>query len=179
MGSRLLARGERDVRVWELAYPRAYAGVVGVEARAAGIEPALVWSIMRQESAFFPAAVSRSNARGLMQVIPSTWTWLAELQDEAAGDPFDPATNIRYGVHYLGWLFEYFDGDAELVIPSYNRGQGYIGRLFESEDVAGDKNELFRAIDAFETREYLQKVGVNLAVYRALYGDDPVAQLRR
>jgi soluble lytic murein transglycosylase-like protein len=72
-------------------------------------------------------------------------------------------------------LMEYHNGDAELAIPSYNRGQGYIRRLFESTYVNGDKDEFFREIDALETREYLQRVTVNLETYRALYEGDPLA----
>lgn len=166
----LLNAGDRDPRVWRLAYPRAYAESVAAHAAAFGVEPALVWAIMRQESAFSPVAVSTSNAQGLMQVIPSTWGWLAELQRETPGDPFDPDANVRYGTFYLRWLLDYFGGDAELVIPSYNRGQGYIRRLYEGDLVARDRDELLRHIDALETREYLQRVTVNLEVYRALYG---------
>jgi soluble lytic murein transglycosylase len=104
-----------------------------------------------------------------MQVIPSTWDWLAELQRETPGNPYDVATNVRYGSFYLRWLMNYLDGDLELVIASYNRGQGYIRRLFESDAVALDKDELYREIDALETREYLQRVMVNYEVYRELY----------
>lgn len=165
----LLNAGDRDPRVWRLAYPRAYPASVEASAAAFGIEPALVWAIMRQESAFSPVAVSTSNAQGLMQVIPSTWTWLAELKREPPGDPFDPDTNVRYGAYYLRWLLDYFDGDLELAIASYNRGQGYIRRLFTGDAVAGDKDELYRYIDALETREYLQLVTLHLETYRALY----------
>ena len=172
----LLNAGDRDPRVWRLAYPRAYPDAVDAHGLAFGVEPALVWAIMRQESAFSPVAVSTSNAQGLMQVIPSTWGWLAELQSEDPDDPFDPDANVRYGTYYLRWLLDYFDGDAELVIPSYNRGQGYIRRLYEGEVVAGDKDELLRHIDALETREYLQRVTLNLEVYRALYGIEAEAR---
>ncbi len=168
----LLDAGDRDPRVWRLAYPRAYPESVEAHAAAFGVEPELVWAVMRQESAFSPVAVSSSNAQGLMQVIPSTWTWLAELQREPAGDPFDPDDNVRYGAYYLRWLIDHFDGDLELAIASYNRGQGYIGRLFAGDLVDGDKDELYRHIDALETREYLQRVTLHLETYRALYVDD-------
>ena len=166
----LLDTNDNDLRAWRLAYPAAYPEAVSASASAAGVKPELVWSIMRQESAFSPIAVSTSNAMGLMQVIPSTWDWLAELQQETPpADPFDPVANVRYGAYYLGWLMRYFDGDQELVITSYNRGQGYIRRLYESDYVAGNKDELYREIDALETREYLQRVSLNLATYQALY----------
>jgi soluble lytic murein transglycosylase len=165
----LRAQGFNDARLWQLSYPRAYSAEVLAEAERHDLEPALVWAIMRQESAFYPNARSTSNAQGLMQVIPSTWEWLAELQEEAPGEPYHPATNIRYGAFYLRWLLDYLGGDPELVIASYNRGQGYIKRLFESEYVAQDKDELYREIDALETREYLQRVMMNYQIYKELY----------
>lgn len=168
----LIGQGVRDERVWRLAWPQAYPEAVKRYAETFAVEPALVWSVMRQESAFSPVAVSHANAMGLMQVIPSTWTWLAELQRENPGDPFEPADNVRYGVFYLRWLLDYFDGDLELVVTAYNRGQGYIGRLFRGDLVQRDKDELYRHIDALETREYLQRVMVNLETYRALYGSE-------
>lgn len=175
-GQALVDAGDRDARVWRIAYPRAYPESVKAYGERFDVEPALVWSIMRQESAFSPVAVSSSNAQGLMQVIPSTWTWLAELQREPPGDPFDPDANVRYGIYYLRWLLDYFDGDVELVVPSYNRGQGYIRRLYEGDVVRFDKDELYRSIDALETREYLQRVAVNLATYRVLYGDGGIIE---
>jgi len=165
-------------RTWQLAYPRAYAALVKREAEAWQVAPALIWAVMRQESAFYPRAISVADAQGLMQVIPSTWTWLAELLREAPGDPFDPATNVRYGVYYLHRLMDRFDGDVELVVAAYNRGQGYISRLYQGATVAGDRADFFRFIDALETREYLQVVMHNYQVYRLLYFDTAPAQER-
>ncbi len=165
----LLAGGEDDLRVWRLAYPPAWPLTVVEEAALNGIEHALVWAVMRQESAFSPVAVSRSGAQGLMQVMPTTWDWIAELRSEEPTDPFAVRENIAYGATYLAWLLRYFDGDEELVIAGYNGGQGYVRRLFESEWVAEDKDEFYREIDQAETREYLQRVYENLANYRVLY----------
>ena len=166
---RFVSAGSREARTWRLAYPGAYPELVVREATGQDLEPELLWAIMRQESLFFPTAVSHTNAKGLMQVIPSTWNWLADLQNEPPGDPFDPADNIRYGAYYLGFLMNYLDDDPELVVSSYNRGQGYIKRLFEGPVVGQDKDELYREIDAFGTREYLQRVMVNYEIYKALY----------
>jgi soluble lytic murein transglycosylase len=165
----LRMEGVVDRRLLQLAYPRAYTQIVQQEATKHGLDPALIWAIMRKESTFYPRAISTSNAKGLMQVVPSTWEWLAELQKETPGDPFDPATNIRYGAFYLRWLLDYLEGDEELVIVSYNRGQGYIKRLLESEFVAGNKDDLYREIDTLEAREYLQEVTLNYEIYKELY----------
>jgi soluble lytic murein transglycosylase len=176
---RFVDAGSDELRTWQAAYPRAYPDLVLGNSQRLGLQPELVWAIMRQESAFYPQAVSVSNAAGLMQVVPSTWNWLAELQREQPGDRFDPEANIRYGSYYLSWLMNYHDGDAELVIPSYNRGQGYIRRLFEGPVVDEDKDEFFREIDALETREYLQRVTVFYRTYQALYGEEGLALLPR
>ena len=169
VAEQLRSQGFTDSRLWKLSYPRAYGVEVLSEAARHELEPALLWAIMRQESAFYPKAISTSNAKGLMQVVPSTWDWLADLQEETPGDPFNPETNIRYGAFYLRWLLDYLEGDTELVMVSYNRGQGYIKRLFESEYVAGSKDELYREIDTLEAREYLQRVMVNYEIYKQLY----------
>jgi hypothetical protein len=71
-------------------------------------------------------------------------------------------------VHYLGWLQDYFGGDLQLAVASYNRGQGYVRRLYESDEVRRDLDELIRAIDAFETREYLQAVWTSFRTYQEL-----------
>ena len=166
-----LLKGSQDRRTWEVAYPRAYPEVVGLEAARQSVPPELVWAVMRQESRFYPQAVSRSNAKGLMQFIPSTWDWVAELLKETPGDPFEPADNIRYGAFYLRYLLDYFDGDLELVVPAYNGGQGRMRRLFEGEVVRRNKDDFYRFIEAYETRDYLQQVMLNYEIYRSLYGE--------
>ena len=165
--------GSQDRRTWELAYPRAYPEVVGLEAARHEVSPELIWAVMRQESRFYPQAVSRSNAKGLMQFIPSTWDWVAELLKEPPGDPFEPADNIRYGAFYLRYLLDYFDGDLELAVPAYNGGQGRMRRLFEGEVVRRNKDDFYRFIEAYETRDYLQQVMLNYEIYRGLYGEAP------
>ncbi len=164
-----LYSGAWNLRTWQLAYPQAYPDNVYKEAIARNLEPELIWAVMREESRFYPKAISRSNARGLMQFISSTWDWMAELLNESPADPYHPPDNIRYGAHYLQWLIEYFDGDIELVIPSYNGGQGYIRRLYEGPIVNSDKEEFYRHIDKTETREYLQKVLLSYEIYKTIY----------
>jgi len=161
--------GSRDARTWRAAYPRAYRSWVRFQGEAWRVEPELIWSVMRQESAFYPRAVSVSEARGLMQIVPSTWSWLAELLREAPADPFRIEENIRYGTFYLRHLLDMFGGDLERAVSSYNGGPGYIQQVYESTRVEGDRDEFYRFIDRAETREYLQKVMLNYAIYKALY----------
>ena len=168
---RFIDKGSMNLDVWRVAYPLAYPDLVFQQATEKGLEPSLIWSVMRVESVFFPRAISRSNARGLMQFIDSTWTWMADRMSETPTDPYVPAENIRYGAEYLKYLLGYFDGDIELAVPAYNGGQGFIKRLYEGSTVNQNKPEYYRKIDKTETREYLQKVLVAKEIYRVLYSN--------
>ena len=70
----LLAAGQDDLRVWRLAYPPAWPLTVVEEAAVNGIEPALIWAVMRQESAFSPVAISPPARRGSCRSCPAPGT---------------------------------------------------------------------------------------------------------
>ena len=162
--------GSRARRTYQAAYPQAFSADCPKLRRALTtcLRP-LLWAVMRQESHFYLRAVSTSGADGLLQLIPSTWDYVAELLGEPPADPFSPAANIRYGAFYLSSLLEQFDGKLPESIASYNGGPGYIGRLL-GEPTLTDDNDFYRAITRDETREYVGRVMVNYAFYGELYG---------
>ena len=161
-------RGSRSRRTWLAAYPQAYRQVVRAQAAQWDVNPAFIWAIMRQESLFYPRAVSTSSAQGLMQIIPSTWEWLAELLAETPTNPLDVAQNIRYGTFYVWKLLDTFENDLAETAAAYNGGPGYVGRLLDEAHIE-DRNDFYRFISRSETREYVQRVMVNYAIYTALY----------
>lgn len=158
----------RAQRTWRAAYPQAYRQSVEREAARWGVAPAFIWAIMHQESRFYPRAVSTSSARGVMQIVPETWSWLAELLGEAAADPFELTSNIRYGTFYLSRLLTMFDHDLAKSAAAYNGGPGYIGSVLEQEHV-NSTDDFYRFIGRDETREYLQRVMLNYEIYKTLY----------
>jgi soluble lytic murein transglycosylase-like protein len=91
------------------------------EAERAGVAPLLVLAVIHVESRYDPRAVSPVGARGLMQLMEPT------LRGELAGraDPFDPVTNVRAGVRYLGRLIGTFS-NVELALVAYNAGPGRV-----------------------------------------------------
>ena len=168
-----LRKGSRARRTYRVAYPRAFAGNVLTQARAYNLRPALLWAVMRQESLFYPRAVSFSGARGLLQLIPSTWDYVAELLGESPGVPFNPSANIRYGAFYLSKLLTQFDGSLPESIAAYNGGPGYVSRLLETLTLTNADDfypDFYRAITRDETREYVSRVMFNYVVYNELYG---------
>lgn len=85
------------------------------------LSPALVDAIAHVESRYNPLAVSRTNARGIMQLMPGT-------ARDLGVDARDPAANIRGGTKYLRQLLDRFDGDVVRMIAAYNAGPGAVAR---------------------------------------------------
>jgi hypothetical protein len=100
--------------------PSAYDAAIESEARAAGVDAALVKSVMLVESNFNPRAVSRKGARGLMQLMPGTALRFG------VSDRYDAGQSIRAGVKYLAALLEQFKGDVALALAGYNAGENAV-----------------------------------------------------
>lgn len=137
------------------------------------IEPALAMAITRQESEFDPYARSGADARGLMQLLPSTARHVAAKNGLPYTDKSldDPAQNIVLGTTYLGQIIRGWDGSYILGIASYNAGPGSV-RRWVSEMGNPPKNvpdaiNWIESIPFGETRNYVMRVLENTQVYRA------------
>lgn len=156
-------------RAYRLAYPRAWEESVRRWSREYGVDPLLVWAVMREESGFLPTAVSSSGARGLMQLLPSTARWIAE---EKLGIPyredllFDPDYNIRLGTWYLHYLLGQFGGNMAWAVAAYNGGPGNL-RQWTTNLV--NPRDFPAALRSIQTREYLVKVLDSWLIYRWIY----------
>ncbi len=105
-----------------------------------GVDPYLIFCVMEQESHFNPRALSPKGARGLMQLMPGTAARFGVKR------PSDPAQNIAGGTRYLKQLIGQFDGRVDLVLASYNAGEGAVIKF-------GRKVPPYR-----ETRDYVRKI---------------------
>jgi soluble lytic murein transglycosylase len=137
----------------------------------------VIFAITRQESNFDTEAVSSSNARGLMQLLPSTAAQVARR----LGVPHtlvmltaDPAHNMRLGAAYLDEMLARFDGALPLAAAAYNAGprrvEEWIGTYGDPRGGAGDNGvamlDWMELIPFSETRNYVQRVIENVVVYR-------------
>lgn len=99
-----------------------YDTLVRQSAARHGVDPNLVFAVMRQESGFHPRAVSYKGASGLMQLMPATARRLGVT------NIFDPAQNIDAGTKYLRFLLDMFNGDVHLALAGYNAGENAVIR---------------------------------------------------
>jgi soluble lytic murein transglycosylase-like protein len=138
------------------------------------LDRALIFGVMRQESAFQPKVVSRANARGLMQLIPHTASVMAgdaSLRNEL-GRLYDPAFNMELGQRYLRRLLQNSDinGNVALAAAAYNAGEGAVVKWTLRDDPL-----LFLATIPYgETRGYVEHVLYNITAYRLRFGQHPV-----
>lgn len=94
-----------------------------------GIDPDVMFALIRHESEFNPRATSNVGARGLMQVMPATGAEILHTSAADAGNRlYDPETNLDAGTRHLRWLMERYNGDLTKVLPAYNRGHAGFER---------------------------------------------------
>lgn len=107
---------------------------------AHGVDPYLVFCVMEQESQFNARALSPKGARGLMQLMPGT------ARRFGVRNVHDPAQNINGGTRYLKELMRMFGGRVDLVLASYNAGEGAVMKYN------------YRVPPYRETRNYVQRI---------------------
>ncbi len=134
----------------------------------------VVFGLIRQESGFDRAARSSAGARGLMQLMPATAKAVAgweKVKYRKSSLTADPAYNMRLGSAYLADLLEKFDGALPLALAGYNAGPHRVTRWMKKYgDPRGKPVEemidWMENIPFSETRDYVQRVMENIAVYR-------------
>ncbi len=165
---------EAPVELLRLAYPQPWPDVMALHATSEGINPLLLWSLIRRESFYDADAEGLAGEVGLTQVIPLTGS------DIAAGlgieyshvDLARPELAIRFGAWYLARQLQGFSNEPIMALAAYNAGPGNAARWENEAALAGVYGFLV-ALDFPSTRIYVQYVLESLAVYRALAEADP------
>ncbi len=152
-------------------YPLSYWKDIVKYSKKNKVDPFMSISIVRQESKFDRDALSTANARGLMQLIPSTGEKMYKIVYGKEIDPellFDPEINISLGTFYFSQLVERFDGNIVAAIASYNAGPIPVNRWLE-EFRGLPADEFIENIPYPQTKGYLNKVLGNYYSYKRLY----------
>lgn len=171
-----LRRPELMKAVW----PQEHKEFFESAAKVKNLDPVLTRSLTKQESGYFPKAVSSSNALGLMQMIPPTAREIAD--DLKMGkinlpdDLFDPGRNITMGTHYVAKMLNQFKGHVPLALAAYNAGPTRVDRWLKSRQslmglevgrTSAPESEIW--IDEFpfsETSFYVKAILRNILLYQ-------------
>jgi N-acetylmuramoyl-L-alanine amidase len=108
---------------------RLNAGQVGTLAAQSGAPSSLAAAIAWQESGFNNAMISPANARGVMQVMPGTWSWVQANLSSTRLDPSSPTDNVKAGSLYLAHLLRETNGDPALAAAGYYQGLTSVRRI--------------------------------------------------
>ena len=144
------------------------------KARALQLDEGWVYGLMRQESRFITNAKSVVGAKGLMQLMPKTASWVAKkigMKDFHPGRTNDTDINVTLGTNYLKMVLDELDSHPVLASAAYNAGPGRARRW---RDVRPIEGAIYAETIPFnETRDYVKKVMSNAVYYSALFDGQP------
>lgn len=153
---------------YELRYPAPFKELAIPFAQKAGIDPAWVYGLIRQESRFMIGARSSVGAAGLMQVMPATARDIASRLGMDSNELYTMRGNIRMGTWYMGNVRKQF-GDEVLTTTGYNAGPSRARRWQANTPLEG---AIYAETIPFdETRTYVKNVMANTTYYANLFGE--------
>jgi soluble lytic murein transglycosylase len=158
---------------WRRLFPLPFRAYLTANARKHDLDPFMVAALVRQESEFNPRARSRANALGLTQVMPSTGRSLARrvgLRRYSTSMLYHAEPNLRIGTYYLRTMLDQWGGKWEHTLASYNAGKSRVNEWITWGDFE-EPAEFVETIPFTETRDYVQAVVRNAALYRQIYQD--------
>jgi soluble lytic murein transglycosylase len=160
-----------DVR---LRYPRPYPDAVAAASALANVPADWILGVMRQESLFRRDAVSRADARGLMQMLPATAAAVARrwhLPPPHNDGLFDPSVAVPLGAAYLRELLNRYDGRLDLSLAAYNAGPASVSRWLPPKSM--DTDVWIENIPYGETRSYVQHILEHIVAFAAVRDAEP------
>jgi soluble lytic murein transglycosylase-like protein len=174
--------GLLETNTLTLIFPKPFADDFSLAGEENGLNPLLLFSVAKQESAFIPNALSRSDALGLLQLLPST---AEEMKNDLErSDLFDTQINTQLGAQYLRKLLDRFQGNIALALAAYNAGPSRAQQWQKSMTDAGatkDTLEVDIFIDSIpfsETRKYVGSILRNFAWYKLLNNDGTISSVQ-
>lgn len=152
-------------------YPIKYEEYVYKYSKEYGVDPILVFAIIKAESNFNPNVVSSSNAIGLMQLMDSTAEEIArklEISYTKGASLYNPELNIQLGTKYFSNLMKEYNNNYLLALTAYNAGIGNLKRWIEQGIIKEDGSNI-ENIPYKETNNYVRKILRDYKIYKELY----------
>jgi soluble lytic murein transglycosylase len=148
-----------------LRFPLAYKSILSTSAKNNVVDPAFVFAIARRESSFMHDAYSSAGAAGLMQIKPSTASYMAKSKVRRK-QLFKPEKNVKLATNYLSYLMKKSKGNPIVATAAYNAGFSKVKRWLPEKEMAADA--WIETIPYKETRNYVKAVMAYTEVYQKL-----------
>ncbi len=161
-------------------FPKGYIREVLNTLKHYQLDPFLILSLIRQESAFNSKIESKANAVGLMQLIPPTAEEVArklEKKTPTVESLKDPVTNVQLGIEYLNSLMVSFNQNMVYALAAYNAGPTKVRQWVALNSDKGPI-EFIESIPYTETRKYVKKILRNYAIYLTLYDEKNLVRFK-
>lgn len=165
--------GSISAQLWdhmELRFPLAYSWLFAQYAQKQQLDPIMLMSLARQESAMDSQAQSPVGARGLMQIMPSTAKEVAKkhkLTYRNADDLYQIEKNVEIGSQYLGNLLQRYENNRIFAFAAYNAGPSRVEAWRKTSQGQLDAYAFIESIPFKETRGYIQ----NILMFETYYRD--------
>jgi len=161
-----------DIFIMKKMYPKTYSEYVFKYADEYGVDPLLVFAVIKAESNFKDSVVSNRNAKGVMQLMDKTAEEVAGNimveQGFRAEMLFDEETNIKIGTKYLSELMEKYQ-NYYVAVAAYNAGIGTVDKWIQTGIIKPDGSDI-ENIPYKETNNYVRKIIRDYGIYTDLYG---------
>ena len=161
-------------RIARAEYPCRYSEYVTYYATKYDIDPLILYSFIRTESNFDPAAQSDAGARGLMQITEVTFDWIktkiAPDEDLTFDDLFDPETNIRFGSYFVAYCLLRYDNHLATAAAAHHSGVGTVDGLLADPACSPDGQTLTH-YPYPQMRRYVHKITTGYQRYQEIYSD--------
>lgn len=157
--------------VYKKIYPTTYSEYVYKYSEENNIDPLLVFAIIKAESNFNPKIVSKSNAKGLMQLMDTTAEEITEKEFQEnyySTMLFEPEKNIKIGTAYFASLLERYNGNIPIALAAYNAGIGKVDNWIKDGIIKEDGSNI-ENIPYQETNNYVRKILRDYKLYEHIY----------
>jgi len=170
--------GSGELQWYDWRFPMAYANLVLPQASKRQLDSSWVMGLMRSESAMAADAISSADARGLMQVLPSTAKQIARRNAysySGSEQLMQAETNILFGTTFLRELMDKFNNNPVLVSGAYNAGPGAVERWLQTLP-GHDASIWIEVLPYYETRDYIPRVMAFATIYNFLLSQQNINQ---
>ena len=149
-------------------FPIKYKNTIEKYCEEYGVNPPLVYALIKAESNFRENAKSHAGAKGLMQITDETFKHCLEKLDISHANIFNAESNIQCGIWYLSYLLGKYDKNTENAVAAYNAGETNVDRWLKDSKYSKDPKTL-SDIPFWETKRHIGKIKRYIKIYEYIY----------